>query len=50
MTVERRGASVEGDAEGGENLGERIVTEADRVDDSVEERKGKEGEGTWWAV
>lgn len=38
VKVERRGASVGG---GGEDLGDRIVIEADRVDDSVEERKAK---------
>lgn len=37
VKVERRGASVGG----GEDLGDRIVIEADRVDDSVEERKAK---------
>lgn len=48
VKVERRGTSVEGDDDGGEDLGERIVIAADRVVDSVEERKG--GEGTWWAT
>ena len=41
VKVERRGASVGGDEDGGEDLGDRIVIEADRVDDSVEERKAK---------
>ncbi len=50
VTVERRGASVEGDAEGGGNLEERIVIEADRADGSVEERKVKQGKGMWWTV
>lgn len=48
VTVERRWASVEGDDEGGEDLGESIVIEAGRVDVSVEEIKvSKGGEGTW---
>lgn len=34
VTVDRRGASEEGDAERGGNLGERIVREVDRVEDS----------------
>jgi len=48
MTVEKRGTSVKGDDEGGDNLGERMVTGADLVDDSVE--KQWKGEGTWWIV
>lgn len=48
MTVERRGASIEGGGKGGDDLGERIVIEAGRVDVSVEERNvSKGGEGTW---
>lgn len=34
VKVERRGTSVGGDEDGGEDLEERIVIEADRVDDS----------------
>ena len=47
VKVERRGASVGGDNDGGEGFEERIVMEADRVDDSVE-RKGDEE--TWWST
>jgi hypothetical protein len=50
VKVERRGASVGGDDDGGEDLDDRIVIAADRVDDSVEERKAKGGEergGRW---
>lgn len=43
VKVERRETSAEGDDDGGEDLGERIVIAADRVDDSVEERKGGKG-------
>ena len=47
VKVERRGASVGGDNDGGEGFEERIVMEADREDDSVE-RKGDEE--TWWST
>jgi hypothetical protein len=39
VKVERRGASVGGDDNGGEDFGDKIVIEADRVDSSKKSKK-----------